>query len=43
MWKYINKQDINNFLLSLNLIDNKLIDKDKIKELYSISNNIEDN
>ena len=43
MWKYINKQDINNFLLSLNLIDNKLIDKDKIKKLYSISNNIEDN
>lgn len=43
MWKYINKQNINEFLLSLDLIDNKLIDKDKIKKLYSISNRIEDN
>ena len=43
MWKYINKEKCNDFLLSLNLIDNKLVDKDKIRKLYSISNNIEDN
>ena len=43
MWKYIDKSKTNEFLLSLDLIDNKLIDKDKIKKLYSISNNIEDN
>ena len=43
MWKYVDKTKTNEFLLSLDLIDNKLIDKDKIKKLYSISNNIEDN
>ena len=43
MWKYINKSQINEFLLSLDLIDNKLIDKEKIKKLYAISNHIEDN
>ena len=43
MWKYINKDQIKEFLLSLDLIDNKLIDKEKIKKLYSISNHIEDN
>ena len=43
MWKYIDKNQCNEFLLSLNLIDNKLIDKDKIKKLYTISNKIEKN
>ena len=43
MWKYITKEQTEEFLLSLNLIDSKLIDKEKIKMLYSISNNIENN
>lgn len=43
MWKYITKDQTKEFLLSLNLIDNKLNDEDKIKKLYSISNNIEKN
>lgn len=46
MWKYITHKQCMKFLLSLNLIDNKLIensDLDKIKSLYSISNNIENN
>lgn len=43
MWKYIDKEKCNEYLLSLNLIDNKLIDKDRLKKLYSISNRIEDN
>lgn len=43
MWKYITKEDCNKFLLSLNLIDSKLNDKEKIKLIYSISNNIENN
>lgn len=46
MWKYITQEQCNQFLLSLNLIDNKLIetsDTNKIKTLYSISNNIENN
>lgn len=46
MWKYITDEQCNQFLLSLNLIDNKLIEKsdtNKIKTLYSISNNIENN
>ena len=43
MWKYIDKHMTNEFLLSLDLIDNKLIDKQKIRKLYSISNRIEDN
>ncbi len=43
MWKYITKKDCTEFLLSLNLIDNKLSDKEKVKLLYSISNNIENN
>ncbi len=42
MWKYIDKQMCNEFLLSLCLIDGKS-DKDKIKKLYSISNNIKGN
>lgn len=43
MWKYMNKEKCNKFLLSLNLIDGKEIDKEKIKKLYSISNKIESN
>lgn len=43
MWKYITKEQTEEFLLSLNLLDNKLNDKDKINKLYSISNNIENN
>ena len=43
MWKYITKEQTEEFLLSLNLIDSKLSDKEKIKMLYSISNNIENN
>lgn len=43
MWKYITKEDCSKFLLSLNLIDSKLSAKEKIKLLYSISNNIENN
>lgn len=42
MWKYITKQQCNEFLLSLNLISDQQIDKYKIKRLYSISNRIED-
>ena len=43
MWKYITKSQTLEFLLSLNLIDDKLSDKEKINMLYSISNNIENN
>jgi len=43
MWKYITKEQTKEFLLSLNLIDDKLSDKEKINMLYSISNNIENN
>lgn len=43
MWKYITKDQTKEFLLSLNLINNKLNDKEKIQKLYSISNNIENN
>ena len=43
MWKYITKKQINEFLLSLNLLEDNLNDKDKINKLYSISNNIENN
>ena len=39
MWKYINENDIKEFLLSLCLLKNNISDKDKIKKLYSISNN----
>lgn len=42
MWKYITKDQCNEFLLSLFLIDNK-DENDYIRELYSISNNIENN
>ncbi len=43
MWKYISKEQEKEFLLSLNLIDNKLTDKEKIIKIYSISNNIKNN
>lgn len=43
MWKYITKDQVEHFLLSLNLLDDKLSNKEKIKKLYSISNNIENN
>ncbi len=39
MWKYFNSRE---FLLSLNLINNKK-DNDYLKEIYSISNRIENN
>ena len=39
MWKYINENDIKEFLLSICLLKNNISDKDKIKKLYSISNN----
>ncbi len=42
MWKYIDKNQCNEFLLSLSLIDEK--DKNKyLNKLYAISNNIENN
>ena len=37
------KYETNQFLLSLNLIDGKLSDKEKIRKLYILSNNIERN
>lgn len=43
MWKYIDKTKANEFLLSLDLIEDNLIDKQKIRKLYSITNNIEEN
>lgn len=42
MWKYIDKKECNEFLLSLNLINCK-DEKKYIKTLYSISNNVEKN
>lgn len=39
MWKYFNSRD---FLLSLNLVDN-VEDSKKIKEIYAIANNVENN
>lgn len=43
MWKYITKSQTLEFLLSLNLIEDNLNDKEKLIKLYSISNNIENN
>ncbi len=43
MWKYINKEQCKQFLLSLNLIDDDINDEEKIRILYSISNNIKNN
>ena len=42
MWKYVNKEISKEFLLSLNLLDN-INDKEYIRKIYSISNNIEKN
>ncbi|CCY46515.1 putative uncharacterized protein [Firmicutes bacterium CAG:822] len=39
----VTKDMANEFLLSLNLIDEKLSDKEKIRKLYTLSNNIEKN
>lgn len=41
MWKYMNQEMCNQFLLSLHLIDGDLSDQEKIKLLYTISNTIE--
>jgi len=43
MFKYITKEQCIEFLLSLDLIEGNLTDKEKIKLLYSISNNKENN
>lgn len=44
MWKYMDKKKCNEFLLSLNLIDDKnLTDIEKLNKIYSISNNINNN
>lgn len=43
MWKYISQEQCNEFLLSLNLIQEEISDKEKLKKLYSISNKIEKN
>lgn len=43
MWKYIDKNQCNEFLLSLNLVNGNLTDIEKLKKLYAISNNIEKN
>lgn len=42
MWKYVTKEQCNDFLLSLFLIDNKNRNE-YIKKLYAISNNIQNN
>lgn len=39
----VTKDVANEFLLSLNLVDGKLSDKEKIRKLYILSNNIEKN
>lgn len=42
MWQHLAKKQINNFILSLNLIsDNKLSNKEKLKLLYTMSNHAE--
>lgn len=43
MFDNITKDKSNEFLLSLNLIDGNLSDKEKIKKIYILSNNIERN
>lgn len=43
MYAYTTKEQCNEFLLSLNLIDDNTNNKEKIRKLYSISNNIENN
>lgn len=42
MWQHLTKKQINNFILSLNLISfNNLSNKEKLKLLYIISNHAE--
>ena len=42
MWQHLTKKQINNFILSLNLISfNNLSNKEKLKLLYTISNHVE--
>lgn len=42
MWQHLTKKQINNFILSLNLISfNNLSNKEKLKFLYTISNHVE--
>ena len=42
MWEHLTKSKINEFILSLNLIsNNNLTDKEKLKLIYTISNNVE--
>lgn len=43
MYKYLSKDDTEKIILSLNLIDDKKSDKDKLKLFYTLSNNIENN
>ena len=43
MWKYMDQNQSQEFLLSLHLLHNQLSDKEKVKMLYSISNSIEEN
>lgn len=43
MFDNITKDKSDEFLLSLNLIDGNLSDKEKIKKIYILSNNIERN
>lgn len=43
MWKYTTVELCNQFLLSLNLIDYPVSDKQKIKILYTITNNLKNN
>jgi len=43
MYKYLTKDDIKNAILGLNLVKGKTSDKAKIKLLYALSNNIENN
>lgn len=43
MYKYLTKDDIKNAILDLDLVKGKMSDKAKIKLLYALSNNIENN
>ena len=38
MWKYLTKEQIKEFILSLDLVKNKFSDKEKLNILYTISN-----
>lgn len=41
MWKYLTKEQLKEFILSLDLIKEKFSDKEKLNILYTISNNSE--